>query len=591
MIDILSWYRAQVLIALAIILFLIAPVILPFFLIPVVITVFIYAMFALGWNVIMGYAGQLSLAQTLFIGAGVYTPVLLFINFRISPWLGLLAGAILSTALGVFIGYICFRYKVKGVYFALVSIALSQIGMAFVTSFKVLGGAHELSWPITRSVMDFQFKSIYAFYYIGLVMLGGMILLTIFLRRTKTGYYFFAIRENEDAAQAIGIASMRYKIIALAISAFVTAVAGTFWVQYLGMAIARDQMGLGILIVLILCALIGGLGTVFGPLLGALFVVILSTLLRWYIPLIPGLNVVIYALLLILVILYMPEGIAVVIGRRFAHWKKSAPLLVEQQRLTTKVSADLSGSRTEKGSMSLLKVSKARISFGSLVAVDRFSIEVNSGEIVGLIGPNGAGKSTLFNLITGFFAPEEGEIFFKGRKLTGMRPDEICHLGVVRTFQRVKPFLNLTVSENVILGAFACSNKFSLAREKAMDTLKVVGMTKRSTALAKDLTLGEQRRLEIARALATEPKLILLDESMAGLTSGEIKEAIDLILQIRDRGITFLIVEHVMPIIMNLAQRIVVMQMGRNMAEGSPGEIVKNRKVIEAYLGEEGLSA
>jgi branched-chain amino acid transport system permease protein len=557
----------------------------------VVITVFIYAMLALGWNVIMGYSGQLSLAQTLFIGAGVYTPVLLYINFQISPWLGMWVGAIVSVALGIFIGYICFRYKVKGVYFGLVSIALSQIGLAFVTSFKVLGGAHELFWPVTGSPMHFQFKSNVPYYYIGLVMLGGMMFLTMRLRRMKTGYYFFAIRENEEAAQAVGIATMKYKIAALSLSAFLTAIAGTFWVQYLGMAIARDQMGLGILIVLILCALIGGLGTVFGPLLGALFIVIISTLLRWYIPMIPGLNVFIYALLLVLAILYMPEGIAGVLGRRFTVKQRRASLPVEKDRLTTEILSDMLPIREEARGTRLLQVNKAQISFGRLMAVHDFSIEVNSGEIVGLIGPNGAGKTTLFNLITGFFVPEEGEIIFKEKKVNGMRPDEICHFGIVRTFQKVKPFLNLTVTENVMLGAFARYSRFSLAREKAISTLKAVGMAHNADALAKDLTLSEQRRLEIARALATEPRLILLDESMAGLTPTEIKEAIDLILQIRESGITFLVVEHVMPIIMNLAERIVVMHLGGNLAGGTPEEIAKNQQVVEAYLGNEALSA
>lgn len=581
-------YRLQSLLALAILLCVLLPAIVPSFLLPIAITVFIYASLALGWNIVMGYAGQLSLAQTLFVGAGAYTPALLYINFRISPWLGMCAGALIAVALAAFIGYLCFRYKVKGIYFSLVSIAFSQIGMAFVTSFKVLGGAHELFWKITRDPADFQFKGDVPFYYIGLVMLGAMTFFAYFLKRTRTGYYFFAIRDNEPAAQAIGIDTTKYKIIALALSAFLTAIAGTFWVQYLGVVIAREQMGLDILILLILCALLGGLGTVFGPILGAFSVVAVGTLLRWYLPTIPGGgNVAIYAGLLIVAILFMPEGIAGLLGKRFAKWGKAA----SESRGTAISSAPAFATVKKERTPQLLRVERLQKTFGGLVAVNDLSFQINSGEIVGLIGPNGAGKTTLFNLMTGFVPPGSGEVVFDGKKLNGLRPDEICRLGLVRTFQTANPFSNLTAVENVMLGAFVHCRKRSLAREKAMHFLDQVGMAQRGSVMAKDLTFAEQRRLEIARALATDPALILLDESMAGLTPTEIKQAVELILRFRDAGITFLIVEHIMPVIMSLAERVIVMNLGENMAQGTPREILQNREVIVAYLGEEALVA
>ncbi len=581
-------HRQHFLVALAVLLLVPVPVLLPSFLIPVVITAFIYASLALGWNIVMGYAGQLSLAQTLFVGAGAYTPALLFINFRISPWLGMAAGAVIAVALAVFIGYICFRYKVKGIYFSLVSIAFSQIGMAFVTSFKVLGGAHELFWKITKNPADFQFSGDVPFYYIGLAMLGAMTFFAYFLKRTRTGYYFFAIRDNEAAAQAIGIDITKYKIIALSLSALLTSIAATYWVQYLGMVIAREQMGLGILIMLILCALLGGLGSVMGPILGAFFVVALGTLLRWYLPMIPGgANVTIYSALLIVAILFMPQGIAGLLGRRFAKSSKGTPEI----RRPALASALVFSAVEKQRASELLKVERLQKSFGGLRAVHDLSFQVNSGEIVALIGPNGAGKTTLFNLITGFFSPGSGEIIFDGKKVNGLRPDEICRLGLVRTFQTANPFSNLSVLDNVMLGAYVRCRKTSLAREKAIHTLEAVGMAHRGCVLARDLTFAEQRRLEFARALATDPALILLDESMAGLTPTETRQAVELILRFRDAGITFLIVEHIMPVIMSLAERVIVMNLGENMAQGTPREIVQNRQVIEAYLGEEALIA
>lgn len=580
--------RRRSLLALAIVLLAIVPVIVPSYLVPTFITAFIFASLALGWNIVMGYAGQLSLAQTLFVGAGAFTPALLFINFKISPWLGMFVGAAIAVVLAAFIGYVCFRNKVKGIYFALVSIAFAEIGMAFMTSFKVLGGAHELFWKMTRNAADFQFTGDVPFYYIGLVMLGAMTLFAYLLTRTRLGHYFFAIRDNEQAAQAIGIDITKYKIIALALSALLTSIAATYYAQYLGMVIAREEMGLGTLIMLIVCALIGGLGTVFGPILGAAFVVALETVLRWYLPMAPGgANVAIYALLLIVAILYMPEGIVGLLNKRFAGPEQAEPKPRQEGESLPLVAAT---ARAEKGSQ-LLRVDGLQKSFGGLRAIHDLSFEVNAGEIVGLIGPNGAGKTTLFNLMTGFIPPAAGEIVFGDKQLNGLRPDEICRLGLVRTFQTANPFSNLSVVDNVMLGAYVHCRKTSLAREKAMHILDQVGMAHRANVAAKNVTFAEQRRLEIARALATDPALILLDESMSGLTPTETKQAIELILKFRDAGVTFLIVEHVMPVIMSLAERVIVMNLGENMAEGTPAEIVQNRQVIEAYLGEEALIA
>jgi len=556
------------------------------------ITFFLYACLALGWNVIMGYAGQISLAQTLFIGAGVYAPALLFMYFGISPWLGMWAGVFIAVALGAFIGYLSFRYKVKGGYFALISIAFGQIGVAIVLTYKFLGGGQELVFkPITNAAIDFQFATNTPFYYIGLIILGGMILYTIHLKGSKLGYYLMAMRENEDAAQAIGVHTTKYKTYALMISAVLTAIAGTYWAQYLGMAVVREQMGLGILIVLVLCAQIGGLGTVFGPVLGALLVVMIMTGVRWYLPLFPGMNVVIYSFLLILAIVFMPRGVIALFSQ--GRTPKPKPALAEPgaaEEASTFLPSFLAPQRQDT-SFPLLKIEGASKNFGGLMAVDNLSFEVASGEIVGLIGPNGAGKTTAFNLITGFYEPVAGEIVFDNKRLNGKRPDQTCRLGVVRTFQIVHPFSGLTTVENVMLGAFSKYNNTSEAKEKALNILRVTGMVDKAEVPAQSLTLALQRRLEIARALATEPKLILLDESMAGLTPTEMKEAIELIRKLREGGITFLVVEHVMPIIMNLAERIVVMNMGQNMAEGTPEEIANNKEVIEAYLGEEAIIA
>jgi len=580
--------RILVLAVIAVLLLAVLPIIIPGFWLPVFITFFLYSCWALGWNVVMGYAGQLSLVQTLFVGAGVYVPGLLFMHYRLSPWIGMWGGAALAVGIGAFLGFLCFRYKVKGVYFALASISLSQIGVAFVLTFKELGGGQEIFWPKTWEILDFQFRTNTPYYYVGLILLIGIMLVTYILKGTKLGYYFMALRDNEEAAQSLGVQAVKFKTYAVMLSGALTAIAGTFWGQYLGMASAREQMGVGVLVIIILCAQLGGMGTVLGPVLGAALVVVLSTGVRWYMTLPPGITVAIYSGILVLAIIFLPKGIIGLFPQRLIGMNRMVS--IKKDSIDAARPASNPNPPKPKGE-TLLKVDNASINFGGLMAVSNFSLEVKQGEIVGLIGPNGAGKTTAFNLMTGFFEPTGGEITFEGNRLNGMRPDQIARLGLVRTFQIVHPFPDLSTAENVMLGAFLHHGKTHEAEEKAMNALKTVGMAHRANTLARELTLAEQRRLEIARVLATQPKLILLDEAMAGLTPTEIHEAIELIQKLRNSGITFLIVEHVMPIIMNLAERIVVMNLGAKMAEGTPEEVSKNQQVIDAYLGEEALLA
>jgi branched-chain amino acid transport system ATP-binding protein len=225
--------------------------------------------------------------------------------------------------------------------------------------------------------------------------------------------------------------------------------------------------------------------------------------------------------------------------------------------------------------------------FGGLKAVNRVTFELKGGDILGIIGPNGAGKTTLFNTITGFYKPDDGEVWFEGEKLVGLKPHQICKKGMVRTFQIVKPFLELTVLENVVIAALNRTKSVQEATERAMNTVAFVGLKDKVDTLATGLTLPHRKRLELARALATEPKLLLLDEVMAGLTPTEVDELIRLLMQINKRGITLLLIEHVMRGVMALSNRVVVLNYGEKIAEGVPGQVVKNRQVIEAYLGEE----
>ncbi|GAW91921.1 ABC transporter ATP-binding protein [Calderihabitans maritimus] len=236
--------------------------------------------------------------------------------------------------------------------------------------------------------------------------------------------------------------------------------------------------------------------------------------------------------------------------------------------------------------MALLEIQKLTKRFGGLVANREISMQIDEGEIVGLIGPNGAGKSTFFAMVAGFYQPDGGRIFFNGEDITGRSPEYICRKGITRTFQIVKPFEDMTVLENVMVGAFLRTASPTRARKEAEEVLEFTGLANKLDWEAKGLTIADKKRLELARALATKPKLLLLDEVMAGLTPTETLEAVELIRQIHKRGIALFIVEHVMEVVMPISHRVVVLDGGEKIAEGTPEEVAKDPRVIKSYLGE-----
>ncbi len=237
--------------------------------------------------------------------------------------------------------------------------------------------------------------------------------------------------------------------------------------------------------------------------------------------------------------------------------------------------------------MKLLEVRDMVKDFGGLRAIDRLSMDIAKGEIFGLIGPNGAGKSTAFNCIAGVFAPTSGDVFFDGERINGQKPWILCKKGIARTFQIVKPFSSKSVLYNVMVGSFATTDKKAVAEEKALGVLRFLNFEDKKDMRAGNLTIADRKRLEIARALATEPKLLLLDEVMAGLRPAEVDQMVEIIQRLRDNGTTVFIIEHIMRAIMALSDRIVVIQFGRKIAEGVPQEVASDENVIKAYLGDE----
>jgi len=236
--------------------------------------------------------------------------------------------------------------------------------------------------------------------------------------------------------------------------------------------------------------------------------------------------------------------------------------------------------------MKLLEVKNVSMFFGGLAALSDVSFSVDKGKILGLIGPNGAGKTTLFNVVNGFYSPSRGDVFLKGKKISHMKPNKICSLGIARTFQVVKPLQRMTVFDNVLASAFLRAKNRAEAQEKAAEVLEFTGLSDDSEVISKGLPLGKRKRLEIARALATDPEMLLLDESFAGLNPTELNESIEIVRKIREKGITMMVIEHHMKIIMSISDGIVVLNYGEKLAEGTPAEIGNNPEVITAYLGE-----
>ena len=239
----------------------------------------------------------------------------------------------------------------------------------------------------------------------------------------------------------------------------------------------------------------------------------------------------------------------------------------------------------------ILQAENLTKSFGGLAALKAVSFGVEEGEILGVIGPNGAGKTTLFNVLSGFFRSDQGRVVFAGETVSDLKAPQRCRIGLVRTFQVVKPFGNLTVLQNVMVGSFLRTADPGLARERALEAMELVGLSGRRDTVAKSLTISDRKRLEVARALATRPRLLLLDEVMAGLNPTELVQMLDLLKRIRGRGVTLLVIEHIMAAIMTVSERLLVLHHGEKIAEGAPKEVAGDKRVIDAYLGEEYLLA
>ncbi|MBM3220677.1 MAG: branched-chain amino acid ABC transporter ATP-binding protein/permease [Candidatus Rokubacteria bacterium] len=554
----------------------------------VLIWVMFFAYLSAAWNLIGGFGGQYSIGHAGLLGIGAYTSSLLYVQAGVSPWLGMLAGGALAAVIGGVIGYPCFR--LRGAFFSLVTIAFAEmlrVGTELTDSLFGLpiNGVRGFLLPVVgHRPAEFQFSGKRGYYYVMLALLLVILAVGWLVKRSRLGYYLAAIRDDEDAAAALGVHPARAKLVAMMLSSFFTAIGGTFYAQLVGFITPTRTMSLDFSVQMVVMPVLGGIGTVLGPLWGALVLVPIGevTRARWG-GSVQGVHLIIYGALLMLVILRWPQGIdpwlrGFVRRRRAAAAVEVAPLAVaEGPRVAPRAPAG--------GGEPLLRVGGLRRSFGGAVGVRDLSFHVAPGEVVGIIGANGAGKTTVFNLLTGALDADAGDVWFAGQRLDRERPETRNRLGIARTFQIVRPFIGLTALENVMVAALPRAASVGEARREAARWLAFAGLAYRADVIASGLSTGERKRLELARALATRPRLLLLDEVTGGVDQRSLPGLVRLMQQIRAEGLTLLVIEHNLRVVTALADRLLVLHLGEKIHEGAPQAVVTDPAVVDVYVG------
>lgn len=550
----------------------------------------LFAALSTAWNIVGGFAGQLSLGHAVFYGIGAYTAMLLMINFEISPWIGMLLGGVISVIVAVIISYPAFR--LRGPFFALATIAvLEVVRLMAIHQTGITGGAAGIAPPFKIGVQWMMVREKWIY----LLIAFAFLLLTLWvswrIKNSRLGFYLVAVREREDAALAVGVSATGVKLKAVMISAFLTSLVGSFHGMYLTFIDPASAFSLELSIQIAMFSLIGGLGTVFGPLVGTVLVLPIAELARgWLSDYGNGFHGLVYGLVLVAVVLTIPAGIVGRFGTSFASLVDKLP---GGRRDDGSASVDVTMPTSHQSATvgePILVANDLNLYFGGLHATNNVSIELKEGEILGVIGPNGAGKTTVFNQLSGFLRPASGTIKVrnaKGQWVEPTNPVQFAHAGIGRTFQIAQPFADLTVLENIMIGAFMTTANAHEAAKRAREVAVITELTPMLDTRAKNLTVGGMKRLEMARALATNPRVLLLDEVLAGLNPADVSKAIEIIRRIRDSGVSVLMIEHIMQAVMQLSDRVVVINSGSVLTSGLPKEVVNDNRVIEAYLGKE----
>jgi branched-chain amino acid transport system permease protein len=569
-----------------------------------------FSVACLGLNIVLGYAGQLSLAQAAFWGVGAYTSAILTTQLGLPVWLGMVAAFLVAALFGIFLGIP--TLKLSGHYLAMTTIGFGIIlQLILINAIWLTNGSDGITKIPSPWIGPLELKDPGAFFYLAAVSLILLTWASIRLKDSRVGRAFLAVQGNEMAAETTGVDTTRYKIIAFALSAGYGGFGGWLFAHSGSHYISPDTFSFEQSVMLLAMAVLGGNGSAVGAIVGAVLLTLVPEVLRF----LKDYYMMVYAAGIVLVMIFMPGGIAALVKglavtQRLKVWWHSGSEAARQVEIgtapTPRATPQAAAPAPTGGNGTLLGVKGLAKHFGGLKAVDGVDMDVRRGEIQALIGPNGSGKTTILNMLSGLYIPTAGEIDLAGENITGKRPHLITEHGVARTFQNIRLFGDLTALDNVMIGQHCRTSaglvtsvlqpaaqqaEEAVMRRRALEALEFVGLRGMEFAEAKSLPYGRQRVLELARALVSDPKLLLLDEPAAGLNATETEALIDLLFQIRDRGVTILLVEHDMSLVMNVSDHITVLNFGKKIAEGSAEAIQKNQEVIDAYLGMEVANA
>ena len=539
--------------------------------------VFFWVALATSWNILSGYAGYFSFGHAAFFGAGVYTTATLTTALDVPfLWTLPLAGLV-AALLGSGIAAVVFRVRgVRGELFGLLTLAITFVLSTIALNTKIDGGPGVFLAAVPLQAL-FGAPATTLYHLALLVALfSAAAALTIY--RSRWGLGLFAIRDDEDVAEVLGVPTYRYKLVAFALSCFIAGLTGGIHAMFVTYVTVAETFSVGLAVDAIMMAALGGTRFWYGPALGAVIVTALTQSLTGGESAI--LNRALIGGILIVVIVFLPDGVAGGLRRRGprAPW---APV-----EAATRITAAGPREPAPTTTAPLLACTDVRKAFRGIQALAGVTLEVRAGEILGLIGPNGSGKSTLINVVSGYYQTDGGRIALDGHDIARVRAHRIAGLGLARTYQIPRSFRRLSVVDNVALAAmFGGGHGRETGRSLARTWLAFTGLDTRADALPDELNLLERKFLDLARALASEPRLVLLDEVLSGLTPAQMTDALELVRKIRDRGTTIIFVEHIMRAVLDLADRVVVLNGGRVIAEGSPRQVMRDPEVVRAYLG------
>lgn len=553
---------------------------------------FLYLLFhwvilAVSWNILSGYTGYFSFGHGAFFGAGIYATAYLAGSIG-WPFLATIPAAILvAAALGVALGAVVFRVaSVRGELFALLTLAVTFVLATIILNTPIDGGPGiYLIGVEVPTLGPSQSSSIYM---MGLIACILAVFVSYWIYASRFGTGLFAIHDDEDVAEVMGVPTYRFKLYALAISCGLAGLAGGIHAVFVSYVTVSETFSITVPLSVVLMSILGGSRHWIGPAVGAVLITCLLYFFTSGDTAILGRAAV--GFILVVVILFMPAGVLGLVS----GWRHNKRVRAAAEATANAPAHAIPATpvahlpvRRPIAREPLLQVRGLSKAFSGVKALNDVTLEVYKGEILGLIGPNGSGKSTFINVVSGHYKPTAGEILFEGRSLAGLDAHRFAQAGIARTYQIPRPFSHMTVLENVAMVGMFGGQGMSRpeAMREAQSFIEFADLSHRAHALPDDLNLHQRKFLELARALAARPKLLLLDEVLSGLTPSEINEAIEMIQRIRDRGTTIVFVEHVMRAVMALTDRIVVLNHGALIAQGDATTVMNEEAVKAAYLG------